>query len=320
MKSTTSKATSKKTPSRKPERTVASAPRLMLESAPDWQDYELLDSGNGMKLERYARYILKRPEPEAIWQPALPEKVWNTAHAQFRTSNEELGGHWESVKAVDSRWVINYKNLKFWAQLSASRHVGVFPEQAAQWDWMSEKIQASSGRRLQVLNLFGYTGLASLAAAAAGAEVTHIDASRKVITWARENQELSGLSDQPIRWIVDDALKFIQRDARRGIRYDGLILDPPKFGRGPKGEVWEFYKLLPELLQACKQVLSPNPRFVVLTAYAVKASPVTLHYALDEIMRDWSGRTEAGELTLDEKSAGRKLALAIFSRWSSSGK
>jgi 23S rRNA (cytosine1962-C5)-methyltransferase len=309
MKSTTERPTAVK---RKPD----SSPHISLQSSTGWNDYELLDSGNGMKLERYARYILKRPEPEAIWQPAMPEKAWNAAHAVFQSSSEELGGHWEKLKAVDERWVMNYKDLKFFTQLSASRHLGVFPEQAAQWDWMTQKIQAAN-RRLQVLNLFGYTGLASLVAASAGAQVTHIDASKKVITWARENQELSGLSEKPIRWIVDDALKFIQREARRGTRYDGLILDPPKFGRGPKGEVWEFYKLLPELLQACKQVLSPNPRFVVLTAYAVKASAITLYYAMEEIMKSWPGQTEAGELVLDEKSAGRKLSLAIFARWSS---
>ena len=306
---------------------VNTTPNLILQASPDWQDYELLDSGDGWKLERYARYVLKRPEPEAMWRPALPEKNWNTASAFFRPSSEENGGHWEQLRPVDERWVMRYKELKFWTQLSASRHLGVFPEQAGQWDWLSEQIGGarqprssdqlrSSEPPIQVLNLFGYTGIATLAAAAAGARVTHIDASRKVIGWARENQELSGLSDRPVRWIVDDALKYIQREGRRGTRYDGLILDPPKFGRGPKGEVWEFYKLLPELLQACRAVLAPQPRFVLLTAYAVKASALTLHYAIEEIMRDFSGRTEAGEVILQEKSAGRLLSMAIFGRWS----
>ena len=290
-------------------------PQLILQASPDWQDYELLDSGDGWKLERYGRYILKRPEPEAIWRPALPEKTWSSASAFFRPSNEENGGHWELLKPVDERWVMRYKELKFWTMLSASRHLGVFPEQAGQWDWLSAQIRAS-GQPLQVLNLFGYTGIASLAAAASGARVAHIDASRKVIGWARENQDLSGLSDRPIRWIVEDALKFIQREARRGTKYDGLILDPPKFGRGPKGEVWEFYKLLPELLQACRAVLAPQPRFVLLTAYAVKASALTLYYAIDEVMRGFSGQTEAGEVILQEKSAGRLLSMAIFGRWS----
>lgn len=293
-----------------------SPPSLILQASPDWQDYELVDSGDGWKLERYGKYLLKRPEPEAIWQAALPESTWNSAAAVFRPSAEENGGHWETLKPVDARWAMAYKGLRFWTQLSASRHLGVFPEQAGQWDWLGEQIRASSYPP-QVLNLFGYTGMASLAAAEAGARVTHIDASRKVITWARDNQELSGLTDRPVRWIVDDALKFIQRDARRGVQYDGLILDPPKFGRGPKGEVWEFYKLLPALLQACRQVLSPQPRFILLTAYAVKASSLTLYYAIDEMMRGFNGQTEAGEVILQEKSAGRLLSMAIFGRWHS---
>lgn len=291
-------------------------PQIVLQASPDWQDYELLDSGNGWKLERYGKYTLKRPEPEAVWRPTLPEKTWNNAAAFFRPSPEENGGHWETAKPVDDRWIMTYKGLRFWTQLSASRHLGVFPEQAGQWDWLSEQIR-SAKRPLQVLNLFGYTGLATLAAAQAGASVTHVDASRKVIGWARENQELSGLADKPIRWIVDDALKFIQRDARRGTRYEGLILDPPKFGRGPKGEVWEFYKLLPELLQACRQVLSDQPRFILLTAYAVKASSLTLNNAITEVMQGFSGQVEAGEVILQEKSAGRLLSMAIFGRWSS---
>ncbi len=294
-------------------------PDLTLQDSPDWQDYELLDSGDGLKLERYGKYVLKRPEAEAIWRPALPEKAWNAAQAVFHPTPEENGGHWQTLKPVDERWMMQYKGLKFWTQLSASRHLGVFPEQAGQWDWLSHHVHESQ-RPLQVLNLFGYTGLATLAAAAAGARVTHVDASRKVISWARENQALSGLEERPIRWIVDDALKFVQREARRGAKYDGLILDPPKFGRGPKGEVWEFYKLLPNLLEACQQVVSSQPRFVVLTAYAVKASSITLYNAIEEMMRAWKGSVEAGEVVLQEQSAGRLLSLAIFARWSSAGK
>jgi 23S rRNA (cytosine1962-C5)-methyltransferase len=295
--------------------TTSPTPQLILQASPGWQDYELLDSGDGWKLERYARYVLKRPEPEAIWRPALPEKTWNSASALFRPSSEENGGHWEQVRPVDERWVMNYKGLKFWTQLSASRHLGVFPEQAGQWDWLGEQVRGA-GYPLHVLNLFGYTGIATLAATTAGAQVTHVDASRKVVNWARENQELSGLADKPVRWIVDDALKYIQREGRRGTKYDGLILDPPKFGRGPKGEVWEFYKLLPELLQSCREVLSPRPRFVLLTAYAVKASALTLYYAIEEMMRGFHGQSQAGEVILQEQSAGRQLSMAIFGRWS----
>lgn len=293
-----------------------SVPTILLQASPGWLDYELVDSGNGFKLERYGKYLLKRPEPEAVWQPGLAEKTWKNVHAFFRAADEENGGHWETLKPMDERWTMQYKGIKFWTQLSASRHLGVFPEQAGQWDWLTEKVQAA-GRTIQVLNLFGYTGLASLAAAAAGARVTHVDASRKVLNWARENQELSGLGDRPIRWILDDALKFVQREARRGSRYDGFILDPPKFGRGPKGEVWEFYKLLPELLHSCREIISENPQFIILTAYAVKASSLTLSYAVQEVMQKFQGRTEAGEVVLQEKSAGRLLSMAIFARWSS---
>lgn len=290
-------------------------PNLLLLPSPDWKDYELLDSGAGLKLERYGSVRLVRPEPEAIWSPLLTQKEWQSADAEFTPSPEENGGHWVYRRALPERWQMGYKGLKFWVQTTASRHLGVFPEQAAQWDWTADQIKASD-RPLQVLNLFGYTGLASLAAARAGAKVTHLDASRKVVTWCKDNQTLSGLNPEAIRWIVDDALKFVQREARRGARYEGLILDPPKFGRGPKGEVWEFYKLLPDLLSACRQILSPEARFIVLTAYAVKASAVTLHYALDELMSG-RGRVEAGEVVLQEKSAGRLISTAVFARWSS---
>ena len=303
-------------------KTLAVTPKLDILTSPDWEDYELLDSGNGLRLERFGPNTFIRPEPEAVWKPGLNEKGWQAAHARFSPSAEENGGHWEWLKTGAQRWQMGYKGLRFWAQTSASRHLGVFPEQAAQWDWAACQIQDAAKHHaapLQVLNLFGYTGLASLAAAKAGARVTHLDASRKVVTWARENQALSGLEQAPIRWLIDDALKFTHREGRRGAAYDGIILDPPKFGRGPKGEVWEFYKLLPELLEACRQALGAHPRFVVLTAYAVKASPVTLFYALSEMMQGWPGKTEAGEVALVEKSAGRLLSTAIFARWSAEG-
>lgn len=288
---------------------------LSILTSPGWDDYALLDSGNGLKLERLGAYRLIRPEAEAMWRPALPEKEWGRFDGRFVPSAEENGGHWVTAKRLPESWTVRYKNLEMRVLTSASRHVGVFPEQASQWDWAAGRVE-SAGRCLRVLNLFGYTGLATLAAAAAGAEVTHVDASRKAVAWAKENQALSKLADRPIRWIVDDALKFVQREARRASRYDGIILDPPKFGRGPKGEVWEFYKLIPELLQSCKEVLSPNPSFVVLTAYAVKASALTLHYAMAELMAKWKGEVEAGEIALEEESAGRLLSTAIFARWS----
>lgn len=280
-----------------------------------WDEYELVDSGDGKKLERCGSHFLIRPEAEAVWRPALPEKEWQKANAEFLPSAEENGGRWNLRGYMPSDWTIRYHDLCFKIQLSGSRHIGVFPEQAVHWDWISSLIK-KAGRPIKVLNLFGYTGLATISAAKAGAAVTHVDASRKAVTWAHENQDLSGLSDKPIRWIVDDAIKFIHRQARREEKFDGLILDPPKFGRGPKGEVWEFYKLLPELLQACRESLTQEPSFVALTAYAVKASSITLAQSLEQTMQGTGGTITAGELALKESSAGRLLSTAVFALWS----
>jgi 23S rRNA (cytosine1962-C5)-methyltransferase len=295
--------------------TPAFFPPFELQAAQNWKDHSLVDSGNGFKLEQFGPYRLIRPEPEAVWPAALPESEWKKSDASYKPSPEENGGHWEYFHKLPERWKMSYNGLSFWVQTSASRHLGVFPEQSCQWDW-ADKVIKNSGLHPKVLNLFGYTGIASLAAARSGAVVTHLDASRKVVTWANENQELSGLEALPIRWIVDDAVKFVQREARRGSRYQGIILDPPKFGRGPKGEVWEFYKLLPDLLKACQQILDPDPLFVQLTAYAVKASAATLFYAVDEIMHSFTGVTTCGEIGLREKSVNRFLSTAIFARWS----
>jgi 23S rRNA (cytosine1962-C5)-methyltransferase len=270
-----------------------------------------------------------------MWKRALDQE-WKNAHAVFISTGEESGGHWDFKKKVDERWEMKYPltpypspsraersasgdeagrgELRFWAMTTPGRHLGVFPEVAAHWDWFSELI-AHSKRAINVLNLFGYTGLASLAAAAAGAKVTHVDASRKSVNWARENQALSKLGDKPIRWIVDDASKFVQREARRGVKYDGIILDPPKFGRGPKGEVWEVYKSLPDLLENCRQCLSTNPLFVVVTVYAVRASAIHVAQALEEMMKGFRGRIYSGELVTREQSAGRLLSQAVYARW-----
>ena len=293
---------------------IQTSPSIDIVPCPAWQDYELLDSGNGQRLERFGPYRVARPEAEAVWKPALPEKEWLKADALYRPSPEENGGHWDFRRPLPDRWIMDYNGLRFWAQTGGSRHLGVFPEQSSQWDWVEEQIK-TAGRPLTVLNLFGYTGMASLAAARAGAKVTHIDASKKSISWAHENQALSGLDERPIRWIVDDALKFVQREARRGSGYDGIILDPPKFGRGPKGEVWEFYKLLPNLLASCAEILTAQPQFIVLTAYAVKASALTLHYALQDMLNGKNGTIQVGEVALREKSAGRLLSTAVFGRW-----
>ncbi|MBL8091320.1 MAG: class I SAM-dependent methyltransferase [Anaerolineales bacterium] len=304
------------------------SPSFKLLEATHWRDYELLDSGDGSKLERFGKYIFSRPESQAMWSKALNPSEWQNAHAVFQPSGEESGGHWEFKKKVEEKWVMEYPLtdltpspsperrgvLKFWAMTTPGRHLGVFPEVASHWDFMADSIHQQTTRP-NILNLFGYTGLASLAAASAGASVTHVDASKKSVAWARENQELSGLSDKPIRWIVEDAVKYVQREIKRGVKYDGIILDPPKFGRGPKGEVWEVYKSLPSLLEMCRQCLSDNPLFVIVTVYAVRASAIHVAQAVDEMMKKYKGNVESGELVTREKSADRLLSQAVYARW-----
>ena len=296
----------------------ASQPFTFLESS-RWQDYALLDSGDGLKLERFGKYVFVRPESQAMWKRSL-DAEWKNAHAVFVPTGEESGGHWDIRKKIEERWEMRYSlppsssSLKFWVMTTPGRHLGVFPEVAAHWDWFSGLV-ARSKREANVLNPFGYTGLASLAAAAAGAKVTHVDASKKSVSWARENQVLSGLADKPIRWIVDDASKFVQREARRGVKYDGIILDPPKFGRGPKGEVWEVYKSLPSLLDACLECLSNDPLFVVTTVYAVRASAIHVAQAMEDMMEGFGGKIEMGELVTREQSANRLLSQAVYARW-----
>jgi 23S rRNA (cytosine1962-C5)-methyltransferase len=277
------------------------------------------------KLECFGKYIFDRPESQAMWRRALPESEWKSAHAVFVPSGEESGGHWQFKKKVEEKWVMRYTltpdsstegggELKFWAMTTPGRHIGVFPEAAAHWDFIAGLVQKRNPTA-NVLNLFGYTGLASLAAAAAGAKVTHVDASKKSVTWARQNQELSGLADRPVRWIVEDASKYVQREAKRGVKYDGIILDPPKFGRGPKGEVWEVYKALPNLMELCRSCLSETPLFLIVAIYAVRASSIHVEQALEDMMIGFTGTIESGELVTREQSAGRLLSQAVFARW-----
>ncbi len=296
---------------------VATQPFLLLDS-PDWTDYALLDSGHGSKLERFGPYTFVRPEPQAIWRPGAPEAAWNAASATFQRTDEHEGGMWHFRQTLRERWQMNYKGLRFWVQPTPFRHMGVFPEQANHWDWMQQRIKAA-GRPIRVLNLFGYTGIASLAAAAAGATVTHVDASKKMVGWARENQDLSELSDRPIRWLLDDALKFVRREARRDARYDGFIIDPPPFGRGPKGELWRLEESLPSLLDSCREIMSDTPLFAILTAYAIRTSALSLQHCLAEMVRGMGGALEAGEMVINEQSEGRLLSTAIFARWDGSG-
>lgn len=292
-------------------------PELLILSSPDWKDYELIDSGNASKLERYGDYIFIRPESQALWEPRLPSREWQKAHAVFQSRASESGGEWRFNQPIKSPWEMQYRHLRFLAHTTASRHMGVFPEQASHWDWIGAQIQKAA-KPVRVLNLFGYTGLASLAAASAGAQVTHVDASKNAVRQGQQNQALSHLNGATIRWLVDDAYKFVQREIRRHSTYEGLILDPPKFGRGPQGQVWELYASLPALLKHCRALLSERPLFIVLTVYAVRLSALSLHHALEEVTQGLGGQIASGELALIEKSAQRCLSMAIFSRWSSS--
>ncbi|MBR0557199.1 class I SAM-dependent rRNA methyltransferase [Ciceribacter sp. L1K23] len=284
-------------------------------------DFHLIDSGNGQKLEQYGSYRIVRPEAQALWKPSLPDHVWNGADAVFTGDTDEDGmGRWRFPReALGETWPLSLLGVDFHGRFTAFRHVGVFPEQIAHWSWMKERIETEK-RTLKVLNLFGYTGVASLIAAAAGAEVTHVDASKKAIGWARENQALSRLDKAPIRWICDDAMKFIQREERRGNRYDIILTDPPKFGRGPNGEVWQLFDNLPLMLDICRELLSPKALGLVLTAYSIRASFYSIHELMRETMRGKGGWVESGELViretgLDGKAPNRVLSTSLFSRW-----
>ncbi|MBN9070549.1 MAG: class I SAM-dependent rRNA methyltransferase [Rhizobiales bacterium] len=288
---------------------------LILEVLPG-ADYALLDSGNGEKLEQYGPYRIVRPEGQAIWQPALPRKEWQSADAIFTGDTDEEGmGRWRFPKApLGETWPLRHDGIDYLGRFTSFRHVGVFPEQASHWDHMAGLIAAAK-RPVKVLNLFGYTAIASLVAARAGAEVTHVDASRKAIGWARENQEVARLSDRPIRWIVEDAMKFAEREARRGNSYDIILLDPPAYGRGPKGEVWQLFEDLPRLADICRSIVSPQPLAVVLTAYSIRASFFAIHALMRDTFAGMGGTVESGELVIREKSAGRALSTSLFSRW-----
>ncbi|WP_428247853.1 class I SAM-dependent methyltransferase [Ferrovibrio sp.] len=282
--------------------------------ADGWPDYRLLDSGHGRRLEQLGRVRVIRPEPQAMWSPKLPEAEWDKADASFgpNEKSEEDAGNWRFRRDLPETWPVSYRDLRFYGRFTPFRHLGFFPEQMTQWDWV-ENCVSKAGNAPRVLNLFGYTGVISLMAARAGAKVTHVDASKKAITYARENQELAGLIQAPIRWILDDARKFIAREARRGSHYEGIILDPPKFGRGPKGEIWKVFEHLPLLLSECKAVLSDKPLFVILTAYAARLSPFSLHALLEEHIG--KGRIECGEITLREESGNRLVSTALHARW-----
>jgi 23S rRNA (cytosine1962-C5)-methyltransferase len=280
-----------------------------------WDDYALLDSGGGRKLERYGPVTVVRPEPQCWWRPRLGPEAWAKADAVFDPADEEDAGRWKMARAVPETWPLAWGQARFLARLTPFRHLAFFPEQAANWAVLTERLAALSGPK-RVLNLFGYTGVASLAAVAAGAQVTHVDASKKSVAWARENAALAGLDDRPIRWIVEDARKYVQREVRRGSRYDVIILDPPKYGRGPTGEVWRLFEDLPGLIADCAALLSEEADMLVLNAYAARISGLSLAHLMAEAMPGRGGRIDWGELALAEEGADpREIGLSFFARW-----
>jgi 23S rRNA (cytosine1962-C5)-methyltransferase len=284
--------------------------------ADDWEDYALLDSGHLQKLERFGSQTVIRPDPQAFWEPARPIDSWK-ADARFVTKaqDEDGAGNWEvlSPRAAES-WPMRWNGLTFTARRTAFRHMGVFQEHSVHWRFAQEQIRAAA-RPVKVLNLFGYTGMMSLACAAAGAEVVHLDASPKSNGYGKENQSLSGLDDRAIRWIADDAMKFVAREIRRGSKYDGIVLDPPKFGRGPKNETWRFEENLPELLDGVKALLSDQPLFVITTAYAVRLSYLALAQAAADRLAAFGGVMEQGEMAIPQQGSTRLLPTALYARW-----
>ena len=278
-----------------------------------WADYGLVDSGHGKKLERYGRFRFIRPEPQAMWAPKSDD--W-TAHGEFVPgSDEDGGGRWEFREPVPREgWPLRWNEVQFTAQTTPFRHLGFFPDMAPVWSWMRERTAGIEAP--DCMNLFGYTGVGTLAMAASGAKMVHVDASKKSVEAAKANAKLSGMADAPVRWIVDDAAKFVAREVRRGRRYDGILLDPPKYGRGPEGEVWRLEEDLPKLIANCRQLLDAESRFLFLTVYAVRMSALAIGEMLAQLFADLPGTVEAGELGVREEARGLVLPTAIWVRWS----
>ena len=289
-------------------------PQLLV--TPGFDDYRLVDCGEGRKLERFGKLLIDRPEPQAMGTRLRPG-LWEKADAVFLGMNSEdegSDGRWKFAGKPVEAFPVSYRGVAFHGRFTPFRHLGFFPEQAPHWDYMVERLQALQ-RPARVLNLFGYTGVASLLAAKHGAQVTHVDASKKSIGFARENQALAGLADAPIRWIVDDAVKFTAREERRGSRYDVVLLDPPKYGRGPGGEVWDLFRDLPRMLALCRAVLTEKPALVIVTAYAIRASFVAVHELTREVFGELGGDLTSGELVVSEEGSGRLLSTSLYSRW-----
>lgn len=284
----------------------------------NWKDYELLDTSRGRRLERWGNVILVRPDPQIIWNTQQENPLWKQAHAVYNRSNSG-GGSWKILKKHPEVWKISYNELSFQIKTMGFKHTGVFPEQAANWDFVDKKIKSSmksSNRKLNVLNLFAYTGGATLACANAGAEVCHVDASKGMVAWARENAVVSGLKDKPVRWIVDDCVKFIQREIRRGRKYDGIIMDPPSYGRGPNGEVWKIEDQLFDLVTLCAEVLSDDPVFFIINSYTTGLSPAVMQYLLGTtIEKKYGGHTSADEIGLPVTESGLVLPCGSTAIW-----
>jgi 23S rRNA (cytosine1962-C5)-methyltransferase len=286
----------------------------MLEKLPpqylssNWSQYRLLDSGHGRKFERFGQMTIIRDEPKAWWRPDEPS-AWNRADAVL-----EDNGIWR-LRGVEKRqWIMEYDGIKFQTRLTdGSKHLGVFPEQEPHWTWMAEKLKSRPKSR--VLNLFGYTGAASLAAAKAGALVTHVDASKPSIAWGRDNQHISGLDELPIRWVLEDAMKYVGREIKRGSRYEAILLDPPSFGRGPRGEVWKVEEKLVELLTECTKLLSDEPLLMIATLYNLEASPLMIENLMEEVLGGRGGKLCVGELALKHEKSEKRLPLSLFGRW-----
>lgn len=299
-------------------RVLARAEGLALIRTAGPKDYALIDSGNGRKLERFGKIIIDRPEPQALWQRKRPADVWKQAHAVFSPSaDDEEKGKWRIDKPVPESWPVRLGDVTVTCRLQGLWHVGLFPEQVPHWEWMREQIGRVRGERPRVLNLFAYTGAASLLAAHAGAEVTHVDASKKAIQWAKENKAASHLADAPIRWILEDAAKFVAREVRRGKTYHAILIDPPKFGRGPDGEVWDLFEGLPALMRNAAQLLASDTASLVLTVYAIRASALAFEQLAADVLAERGGRLSAGELALAARDGGAAVPTSLFVRWAS---
>jgi 23S rRNA (cytosine1962-C5)-methyltransferase len=289
--------------------------RLQLLETAGFADYALLDSGDGRKLERFGTVVVDRPEPQALWTPRLDKRGWDKAHAVFSGADDEDKGRWRIDKPVPESWPVKVRDVTMLCRLASFRHLGLFPEQLPHWEWMLARLAEIRDEPPRVLNLFAYTGAATLLAAAAGAQVTHVDASKKAIAWGKENQAASKLGTAPIRWLLDDAQKFAAREVRRGKTYHVILVDPPKYGRGPDGEVWDLFGHLPALLRSCAALLDPSRAALVLTIYAIRASALAFDQLAREVLAERDGSFASGELAIREADGARLLPASLFTRW-----